>query len=170
MEKYTKNVITREFIEKELRFYNTADIRSALVMCVTILPLMGILTAVIVYFALKLDVVMWFKIAFSVFWGVISSSPVWILLLSVIISLNERRLLNHGDFDIVVCEVQYKYEKRVHRHMEKFFHFNKFKEISVANVVFDLASQGDEFYVVHYKKHKTVKQLYPLKLYEFKEM
>ena len=33
MEKQTKNEITREFIEKELRFYNTADIRSTLVLC-----------------------------------------------------------------------------------------------------------------------------------------
>ena len=33
MEKQTKNVITRDFIEKELRFYNTADIRSTLVLC-----------------------------------------------------------------------------------------------------------------------------------------
>ena len=32
MKKPTKNIITREFIEKELRFYNTADIKAGLLL------------------------------------------------------------------------------------------------------------------------------------------
>lgn len=170
MEKQTKNEITREFIEKELRFYNTADIRSTLVLCGGLSLLFVPLTIGVVYgfFALLENVCL--KILLSVLVGGLTSAPIWINLLSLITSLREQKLLQNGDFDIVVCEVQYKDEKLVYRrHTEKFFHFVGFKEISVGNVYYDLSSQGDEFYIVHYKGCTNIKLLYSLKMYELKE-
>ena len=169
MEKQTKNEITREFIEKELRFYNTADIRSILVLCGVLSLFFVPLTigAVYGFFALLENV--YLKILLSVLVGGLTSSPIWINLLSLKTSLREQKLLQNGDFDIVVCEVQYKDEKLVHRHTEKFLHFNGFKEVSVGNVNYDLVSQGDEFYIVHYKGRTEIKFIYSLKIYVLKE-
>lgn len=164
-----KHIITREWIEKELRFYNTADIRSTLVLCGALSLLFVPLTigAVCGFFAMLENV--WLKIVLSVIIGGLTSAPIWLNLLTLRTSLKERKLLQNGDFDIVVREVQYKDEKTVRRHTEKFLYFVGFKEISVGNVNYDLVSQGDEFYIVHYKGHTAIKLLYSLKMYEYSE-
>ena len=168
MEKQTKNVITRDFIEKELRFYNTADIRSTLVLCGSLSLVFLPLTIGIVYgfFAFLKNI--WLKIILSVFVGGITSAPIWMNLLSLKTSLTERKSIQNRDFDITVCEVQYKDERVVNRHTEKFLHFVGFKEVSVGNVNYDLVSQGDEFYIVHYKGLTDIKFIYSLKLYDYK--
>ena len=169
MEKQTKNEITREFIEKELRFYNTADIRSTLVLCGGLSLLFVPFTVGIVCGIFALLQTAWIEILLSILIGALTSAPIWINLLSLRMSLKERKLLQNGDFDIVVCKVQYKDEKLVHRHTEKFLHFNGFKEVSVGNVNYDLVSQGDEFYIVHYKGRTEIKFIYSLKMYVLKE-
>lgn len=169
MEKQTKNVITREFIEKELRFYNTEDIRSTLLLCGALSLLFVPLTIGIVYGFFVLFKTVWLKILFSILVGALTNAPVWINLLSLKTSLTERNLLQNGDFDITVCEVQHKDEKPVQRHTEKFLHFVGFKEISVGNVNYDLTSQGDEFYIIHYKGLTDIKLIYSLKMYVLKE-
>ena len=169
MQKQTKNVITREFIEKELRFYNTADIRSTLVLCGALSLIFVPFTVGIVYGFFTLLKTTWLKILFSVLLGALTSAPVWLNLLSLIINLKKRKLLRNGDFDIAVCEVQYKDEKLVQRHTEKFLHFVGFKEKSVGNVDYDLSSQGDEFYIIYYKGLTDIEFIYSLKMYEFRE-
>lgn len=168
MEKQTKNVITREFIEKELRFYNTADIRSALVLLCVISLLFVPLTIGVFYGTSSLIKTEWLKILLLVLNGVLISAPVWLALFVLGKNLRERKLLQNRDFDISVCEVQYKDEKIVYRHVEKILHFTGFNDIAVDNVNFALTTPGDEFYVVHYKGLRDVKLLYSLKLYEFK--
>lgn len=169
MEKQTKNVITREFIEKELRFYNKADIRSTLVLCGVLSLLFVLFTVGIIYGFFTLLKTLWLKVLLSVFVGALTSAPIWLNLLSLKRSLKERKLLRNGDFDITVCELQYKDEKPVHQHTEKFLYFAGFKEISVGNVNYDLVSQGDEFYIIHYKGFTNIKLIYSLKMYELKE-
>lgn len=167
MEKQTKNIITRELIEKELRFYNTADIKSALVMLgpvslfflpITVGFMYGILSSI------KIENIL-FKVVLALLVGSITSSPIWLYLVSLRTALAERRLLLRGEFDVVVREVLYKSEKIVHRHTEEFLHFNDFKEISVDHTTFQLASQGDIFYIVHYKSKNYIKLLYSDKMY-----
>ena len=169
MSKQTKNIITREFIEKELRFYNTADIKSTLVLSIAFSLLFLPLTAVVLYVFSSLFKNILLKIVVSLVVGGTISAPIWLNLFSLITSLKERKLLRNGDYDITVREVQYKGETRVCRHIAKFLHFIGFKDVLVGTVDFELSSQGDEFYIVHYKDHTTVKLLYSVKLYEFKE-
>lgn len=164
-----KNIITREWIEKELRFNNMADIRSTLVLCGALSLLFVPLTIGVVcgFFAMLENV--WLKIILSVIIGGLTSAPIWLNLSTLRTGLKERKLLKNGDFDVVVCEVKYKDEKTVRRHTEKFLYFVGFKEISVGNVNYDLVSQGDEFYIVHYKGLTAIKLLYSLKMYEYRE-
>lgn len=161
-------MISREWVEKELRFYNTADIRSTLVLCgalsVPFLPLA--VGAVYGVFSSIENILL--KIVFSVIMGGITSAPIWINLLALRIAFAERKLLKRGEFDIVTREVSYKSEKVVHRHVEEFLHFNDFKDISVGHTDFQLASVGDTFYIVHYKTNNRIKLFYPARMYEYK--
>ena len=166
MEKQTKNVITREFIEKELRFYNTAYIRSTLVLCAGLSLLFVPLTVLAVCGVCVAFTAVLLEIIISVLLGSVLSAPVWINLLCLIPKLKERKLLQNGDFVIAVCEMSYKEKKTVRRHTENVLHFVGFDGASVASTTFDLASQGDEFYVVHYKGLTGIELLYSLNLYE----
>ncbi|MBR2033900.1 MAG: hypothetical protein IKA46_07190 [Clostridia bacterium] len=166
MQKQTKNIITRDFIEKELRFYNTADIKSTLVVCsifaLTFLPL----TVGIIYGILSLFENILIKIVLSVIVGGITSEPLWFNLLELRRALSKRKLLACGDFDIVTRDVSYKSEELVHRHIEEYLHFCDFNKISVGHTIFQLSSVGDTFYIVHYKAKKDIKLLYSAKMYE----
>ena len=166
MKKQTKNIITREWIEKELRFYNTADIKSRLVLCgVFTVILLPITIALIYGILLSLDNVL-VKIVLSIFIGGIVSSPIWLFFLLTREALCERKMLARGDFDIVTRDVSYKSEEIVHRHIEEFLHFCEFDKISVGHTTFQLASVGDEFYIVHYKGKKDIKLFYSAKMYD----
>ena len=101
--------------------------------------------------------------------GGLISAPVWINLLSLRHILAERKMLLRGEFDITIQTVSYKSEKIVHRHIEKFLHFTGYQNISVANTTFDLASQGDKFYIVHYQTQNIIKLLYPQKTHEYND-
>ena len=166
MKKQTKNIITREWIEKELRFYNTADIKSRLVLCgVFTVILLPITIALIYGILLSLDNVL-VKIVLSIFMGAITSSPIWLSFLLIQNAFCERKMLARGNFDIVTCDVSYKSEEMVHRHMEEYLHFSGFNKISVGHTTFQLTSAGDTFYIVHYKDKKDIKLLYSAKMYE----
>ncbi len=169
MEKQTKNIITREWIEKELYFYNTADIRSTLVLCGALSIVFLPLTIISIYGLCYVIENMLLQIVLSVIIGGFASSPIWINLLSLCSSLNERKLLKNGDFDIVIRDIRYKSEKIVYRcHIKKYLYFDDFKERLVSRAMFDLTSQGDEFYLVHYKTKNSIKLLYSVKMYEYK--
>ena len=166
MEKQTKNIITRDFIEKELRFYNTADIKSRLVLCSIFTVILLPITITSIYMISGAFDNTLAEIILSIVIGGIISSPIWGLLLVIISALYERRMLARGDFDIVTREVSYKSEELVHRHLEECLHFRGFNKISVGHTTFQLASAGDTFYIVHYKAKKDIKLLYAAKMYE----
>ena len=166
MPRQTKNVITRAFIEKELRFYNTADIKSALVSFGVLTPIFLPITIGITYGILSFLKNVLIKIVLSVMVGGLTSVPIWINLLALFRALSERNLLIRGDVDIVTRDVSYKSEQLIHRHIEEYLHFHDFKEVSVEHTVFLLASAGDTFYIVHYKAKKDIKLLYSTKMYE----
>ena len=170
MKRQTKNIITREWVEKELRFYNTADIRSSLVLCGALSPLFLALTFMLVYGAFAVFDAIWLKIVVAVLTGVIISSPVWIHLIYLYHRLAERKKLLRGEFDITIRPVSQKREKIIYRHLEEFLYFEDFEEISVQHTTFQLASPGDDFYIVHYKGGKLIKLFYPLKTHEYKEL
>ncbi len=169
MEKQTKNIITREWIENELRFYNSADIRSMLVLCGVMSLVFLPLTAASVCGLIVWLENIWLKVFSSFLIGVLLSAPVWGNLFSLRIILNERKLLLRGDFEIVTRKVQYKIEKAVHSHTECFLHFSDFREASCIQTTFQLTSQGDEFYLVHYTGQDSVKLMFPARTYEYRE-
>ena len=157
MEKQTENVITREFIEKELSFYNTADIRSNIVFLASVSILFIPLTFILVWCILFVFQKLILKIIFCVLIGLVISVPVWVALLYLRNSLSERKWLQSGTFEVTVRELSYKTERVVQRHIEEFFSFSDFKDIAVSNTTYQLSSLGDEFYIIHYPKKDRIK-------------
>ena len=166
MEKQTKNIITREWVEKELRFYNTATIRASLIFFgIFTIIFLPIAIAVIHVISTTFDNVV-LKIVLSIIMGGIASAPIWLFFLLSAEAFRERKLLDGGAFDIVTCEVSRKSEELVHRHMEEYLHFRGFNKTSVGHTIFQLASTGDTFYIVHYKNKKDIELLYSTKMYK----
>lgn len=108
------------------------------------------------------------KIVCSVIAGGITSAPIWIILIVLRNAFAERKMLQRGEFDIVTREVLYKSERIVHRHIKEFLHFKDFQGVPVSHTVYQLASVGDTFYIIHYKTKKHIKLLYSAKMYEYK--
>jgi hypothetical protein len=169
VEKQTKNIITREGLEKELRFYNKANLRSTVMLCIFLSLILVPVMIAAVYAIPGLFRTIWAKILVSVFLVALMGVPLWINFRSLIVCLRERKSLKLCSLDIITAEVAYKGERLVHRHMEKYLHFKDFGDAVVGGTTFDLATQGDEFYLVCYKGHTSIQLLYPLKMYEFKE-
>ncbi|MBR5453276.1 MAG: hypothetical protein IKV54_04275 [Clostridia bacterium] len=168
MEKQTKNVITRDFIEKELRFYNTADLRISLLLNSVFLPLYTILIVGLVcgIFAfinnLVLDIII--SIVIVVGLGIFP----FILLRPLKSIISEKRQLDRGEFDIITVEVIEKRKQTVSRHEAKVLYFAGFEAASVSSTTYDLCQVKDEFYIVHYRGKSTIRLLYPTRMYEFK--
>ncbi len=168
MNKQTKNVISREWVERELRFYNTADIRYTLVLSIAFTPFFVLFAVLSAYSVCSSIENILLKIVLSIIACGITSSPIWFILFVLRNAFAERKMLQRGEFDIVTREVLYKSEKAVNRHIVELLHFQDFKEISVSHTIFQLSSVGDTFYIIHYKTKNVIKLLYSAKMYEYK--
>ena len=166
----TKNIITRETIEKELKFLNKADIRSYLVliavMTVIFLPL-SILPIYIFFSVGKKTILLGICcfLSFSVF-----LLPIFFNLISLVKAIKEAHLLKKGDWFVDVDEVRYKTEELEHKHTIDVLYFYRYERVVSGGAEFQLASQGDAFYLVTYKMKKpSVVLHYSQKLYEYQE-
>ena len=170
MEKQTKNIITNQSIEKDLLFYNMAAIKSCLVLTVVFLLLAALGAAL-----LGLMITECFNapsakaISLAIIIG-LSSLPVWFPLLDLIARLFERRILLKNGFEVVTARVLYKIERPHHRHVDELLCFTDYGECVASHTTYQLASAGDEFYlVVVQRKKPVVKSFFSQKSYEYRE-
>ena len=166
MENQTKNIITREMIERELWFYNKATVKTLLVTCVPaslfMIPLSIILASVTLSDIYNIVA----KIFFALFFCALGTFPIWLNLIVLRETLSQRKKLLRGEFDIVTRELLYKDEELVNRNIREYLHFSGFNGITVGHTTYQLASEGDTFYIVHYKASKNIQLLYPAKSYK----
>lgn len=171
MKKEIKNIITRDLIKNELVFYNSADIRSTVVLILLIALACVPVTFYISFFVSWDGEGRWLEIILFVIVCVIINLPLCGLLWGLKGCLKTRKKLKKDEFNIVICKVQYKDEKIVYpysKRFQKLLHFEGFKQCVVSNFYFEFFSPGDEFYIVHYKNDKNIEMLYPVKLYDLK--
>ena len=168
--KETKNIITRETVEKELKRLNKAEIHSFLVLFIVMTLVCVPVSILLIYgfFSVGRHIVLLgigcFLLSFALL------IPVVIQLVSLITALNETQLLKNGDWFVDVDELQYKTEEMEQRHTINVLHFYKHGRVVSGDVSYQLASQGDPFYLVVYKKKKPrVALYYSQKLYEYRE-
>jgi len=168
MNKQTKNIITREWVEKELRFYNSADLKYALVLVCVMSSIFLPIAALAAGELLNDKDLTLAKIILSLIIGTIVSAPSWGTFWMLLLTLKERKKLNRGDFEVVVRELSYKTEQTVNRHIEEYLHFHDFRKISVSHTAYQLAEPNDRYYIVHYKGTPQIKLLYSTKQYEYR--
>lgn len=166
----TKNIITRETVEKELKRLNKAEIHAFLVLFIVMTLVCVPVSILLIYgfFSVGRHIVLLGISCFLLSFALLI--PVVILLVSLIQAINEKKLLKNGDWLVDVDEVQYKMEEVERRHTIKVFYFYKYGRRAAGDVEYQLASQGDAFYLVVYKKKKPRAVLnYSQKLYEYRE-
>ena len=175
-EKETKNIITPQWLEGELRFYNKADFRACLLLCIIGCLIMIPVTAVIVVFGINTIENTIMKTLVLIILIPLLLAPVFFLTKGVVATLIERKKLNKGEYYIVLRELQYKKAKTVYRgrrhRIEECLYFRGFEEREVSHTIYQLAANGDKFYLVYYKQRKEKKDirfLYPEKMYEYRE-
>ena len=169
MAKPTKNIITRDFVEKELRFQNSADIKLNLTIGVPSSLFFGAMGVFCLSTILNDYDLLLVKIILAVLLGGTFFSPLIGFSIMIGKCLIERRKIVMGEFEVSVRELSYKDERTVNRSVRRFFYFAGFKQVMVDYLMYQMASNDDEYYIVHYTDGVRIKLLYPLKLYEYKE-
>lgn len=163
MGKQTRNIITREKIEKDLLFDNTASIKHTAVCLAAVVFAFGGIGLFMLALSYEAAI---FTFAIA---GIITC--VFLVMFHRIFI--ERKHLKNGDVEIIIRPLLYKDEKlirsgRSHR-LQEMFHFEGFDEVWANHTEYQLAAMDDEFYIVHYKGSKKAQIVFPLKMYEYKE-
>lgn len=175
MEKQTKNIITREEIEKKLCDDNRASLKvSTLGFLATALG--GVLWVVFFIPSFFEAPNFGFCVLFFLF-AIVGTVPAWALLPNFVKDLKEYRHLKNGDVEIVTRSLLYKSQKEVRIYCNKrtrwqtrgLFHFEGFDEFWASPEMYQNFTWGDEFYIVYYKGSKKIEKVFPLKMYEYKE-
>ena len=173
MEKQTKNIITREEIEKKLRFDNRASLKvSTLGFLATALG--GVLWVVFFIPSFFEAPNFGFCVLFFLF-AIVGTVPAWALLPNFVKDLKEYRHLKNGDVEIVTRSLLYETEETCYTRKTRMeytkhkFHFEGFDEFWASPEIYQNFTWGDEFYIVYYKGSKKIEKVFPLKMYEYKE-
>ena len=168
----TKNVLTRESLAKELRVLNAADIRGAWTQFCIAAPFL-LLTLFLSGYGFKgtrypIGTTLIASIAV-----VISLWAFYLLIREICLAYAERKKLAAGEFRLTHRTLFSKREKFVYRrsasHVEELFSFEEFGEVVVGHTEYQLASPGDEYYIVSYPNEKRMKLFYSCKRYEYRE-
>ena len=172
MDKKTKNIITREQVDKELRNLNKDLIDLSISS--------SIFTGL--FFGASFAVSIW---AFGTS-NFIAPIKILLCLASFIVLFPfgndvydlfkyfaEGKKISNGDYEIIKRDMQYKnkieYLRGRHLVTKRLLHFYDFKEIDVNEIIYELAFSGEEYYIVHLKNSKEIKMLYSTERYEIKD-
>ena len=169
-ENETKNIITRETIEKELKFLNKAEIRLFLILAVVITVICVPLSTLPIRIFYS-DVRKTILLGICCFLGfLVFLLPIFLILIDLLKAINEAHLLKKVDWFVDIDEVRYKTEEAEHKRTIKVLYFYRYERVVSNRVEFQLTSQDDAFYLVIYKKKKpSVVLHYSQKMYEYQE-
>lgn len=165
----TKNIITRAWVENELRFYHKAGVRSTVVLFAIVLPLTILLCACIGAALSEFEFHIIGKLIITLPLIATAAFAIWKMASSVYALITQGKQLANGEFEVAVREVQYKEERRGYRHSITVLEFADFSEVEVDPTTYELADRGDAYYLVHYTGKREVKLYYALEMYEYRE-
>ena len=168
MDKQTKNILTRASLTKELLFLSTANIRYSIVLCCVVLLVEIPIIALVAALTDKHT----FAITISV--ATILSVIPGIFIYCIIQEFKDKKRIERGEYDVITRQVIYKHESRIARpgcghRIEELLHFDTFGDIGVAHLTYQLADEGDVFYLVCLHTSKKPTLLYSAEMYEFRE-
>ena len=173
MKSRTKNTITRQSIQKELLFLNSASLRLVLpVGAFTLLLFLPIAIAITCGLIAQSEALA-LKIVLITLLDGILLSPVFVLVCSLIQIILERQRIKRGNFDILLHKLSEKRERldwsRRQKRIRYEFCFEGFLPYRPDYTIYQLAEREDDFYIVRVGGKRTIRLLYPTKIYEFKK-
>jgi len=173
MKKQTKNIITRQGIEKKLYSDNQASLKHTALFFFVMLVVCGVASTIFIVAGFEVENLVIDII--SVIFAAMVTVPAWVMLAGFVKDLIERKHLKNGDVEIVTLPLLYeteetRYTRRTRTEYKQYkFHFAGFDAHLVSSEQSERFTMGDEFYIVYYKGSKKIKMAYPLKMYEYKE-
>ena len=169
--KQTKNIITREWVEKEMRSFNSTNIRHHLILSVMYTLIFIPITALSIFLICEIIDPGFWKIPCAILVAVFFSSPSWGLIWTLFQDLLDRKRLANGLLEITTAPLHHKREKAVWRRwqsrVEEFLCFKGFDAYRADHTNYQLATEKDLFYLVHFRGKKEIKLLYSAKMYEY---
>ena len=164
----TKEKLTRQSLCQELIKTNRAALRHAVYLSVFCSLFLIPLVTLILRWTIK-------ETNGSVWVWLFATLPALLYLLPVVLAiwflwdgLQNRRLLSQDAFEVITAELSYKSEEYVHRQYRELLHFAGFdRPLQVGHTAYQLATEGDLYYLVHYRGKKTVVLFYACKMYEY---
>ena len=169
MKKATKNILTRQEVEEELRFLNTADIRFTIAEIALFSLLLVPLTILLLWSAFAFSSASPLVIVISFLLVIALDFPYFIEGRNLVRCFAQRKQLKKGEFEITRSQLSYKNEVQMRRHSEYRFYFSGFAHYIVGKSRYELFEDGDEFYLVHYRGRDVIKIIYPIKTHEYQE-
>lgn len=188
MAKQTKNIITREEIKSKLVSENGRDLIFHSILGIAIFLLFLPINFFILNAIWNMNNGVWIKILFTLLDFVALNVPFILDVIAVVYLLTEKKKIKQDEFEITVLSLIYKedtvarrfnFKRLVKRgpitkssgtaqRLSKRLHFANFDAEDVSDTIYDLASNGDDFYIVYFKGENYVEQIYPAKMYELK--
>ena len=160
----TKNIITRESCKQEILHICRADVRYNIVLLIAFAPLY---VPLIIFGAFSLKENLLIIIPFVAFLAI----PIMFGYL-VFNAIRIKREVEQGAFSVLIDIASYLSEGEVvgRNRTADVIHFAKFGRYIPSKTVFDMTSEGDEFYIVVINRKKKVPVLvFSRLLYEYVE-
>ena len=168
-QKITKEIITRETIKREMLLREQGSFRMFL-----------IAYAVLLFASVPMSVLFFFSPSKDLFPRVVFGI-LWILILVTLFAalwggFQKRKKIKAGVFDVVIAKLSYKSEEPLYRYNRRStytecFHFVGFKRVTnVPHTTYQLADEGETFYLVTLKDSANVLLYYAAERYEFREL
>lgn len=164
MAKPTKNKLTREGCQKELLFRVKADLRADITLLVILSLLFLPLTALSLWLAGTV-------VLLGILFTLICLTPLGVFVYKLIRDGKRKRLAEEGRFSILTDTVsRLSRQEPVGRSYADVIYFATYGRYIATGVTFDMASEGDTFYLVilHAKKDELC-FAFPSMTYEYNE-
>lgn len=173
MEKQTKNIISREEIEKRLRSDNRASLKHTAFVFFVMLLVCSVVSAIFIVAGVEAENLVLGII--SVIFAAMVTVPAWVMLASFVKDIIERKHIKNGDFETVMLPLLYeteetRYTRRTRMEYTQYkFHFEGFDAFLASPEQSKRFTRGDEFYIVYYKGSKKIRLLYSCAFCEYRE-
>lgn len=185
MAKQTKNIITRDEIKNTLLTENGKKLRFHLIIGILLFLFFLPLNIWLLIMTWSLNNSIFIRLLLALLDIVVLDALFIVDMIVLVNVIIKRKKIERDEFDISIRSLIYK-DDTVYRpfkiqrllkfsitnsitsKISKNLHFSDFDAEEVSGTTYDLASNGDDFYIVHFKGEKEVELIYPAKMYDFK--
>ena len=172
MPSQTKNIITKRDIAQELLQKNKKSLQQAIIFSVVWIALVAVVFWLIYSFGMKSSGTVGYVIYFVSL--AVCLFPPCLASVAIPAAISEQKSLLRGEFFVVTDTVVGKEIKSVVKHAqvyeEKTLRFSLYGDVRVDTTCYQLASEGDVFYLVLKRLDSQLPQkYYPANMYEYRE-